>query len=283
MARARGDSAVYELEEKYPEPITLRKTGHGKSQWTFDLLHVLAVLNDARRDDEYTDPYSQKLIAKRHRYSVAWIAHETGICRQNLYAMLARLQENGLVEYVETVRRASIWDIAPKGVDILKVGIRKRLCRRNRFEDRYNAFLDEINGDDDYLGIMRVTARLNKQLKEIGWKPHLRYEVFRAVPLKFIRKILSRSKRMKSAFAYSFQCLLGRRIVDRNYCKNGKPMRYTVREKELRRLTGYLFSRRSIARDHTFLCRELENIADRIFLEHKKPGSALAWAFENWK
>lgn len=283
MPRTRRDSAACELDEKYPEPITVMKTGRGKSQWTLELIHVLATLYDNRPDSEYTDPYKQKLIAKRHRYSVAWIAHETGISRQNLYAMLARLQENGLVQWVETIRRASIWDISPKGVEVLKVGLRKRLCRRNYFDERYNAFRDEIKDDNDYLGIIRVARRINRELKEIGWKAFIRYEVLRAVPLKFIRKIMLSSMNKRSPFAYSFQCLLGRRIVDRNYCKPGKPMRYTVREKELRRLTGYIFSRRSIERDHTFLCRELENTADRIFHEHKKPGSALAWAFENWK
>lgn len=283
MSRARGDSAISKLEEQYPEPITIGKTGRDRTRWTFDLLYVLAVLNDGRRDEEYTDPYERELMAKGHRNGVAWIAHETGLYRQNLYSMLKRLQENGLVEYYQKVGHAVIWAITLKGTDVLQVGVRKRLCRRNRFEDRYNAFLDEIKGNEDYLGIMRVTARLNKELDDVGWKPHLRHEVFRAVPLKFIRKILLRSREMRSVFAYSFQCLLGRRILDRNYCKNGKPMRYTVREKERRRLTGYLFSRRSIARDHTFLCRELENVAERIFLEHKKPGAALAWAFENWK
>lgn len=257
------------------EPFPIRPPWSQKSRWTWSLLHVMACLKRHEQDffEENSRIGSSGPIEPGVFGLVSGIIQETGISRSRAQMILSRMEGNGLAIRRGKKGRAVLWGLTDKGDEILKIGMSKRLSRRNNFDHKY--WECSLKGSEDYTGILRAVKKFDAELKKMNWQHHLRYEVFRAVPLHAIEWCLARvTYHARNAFAYTYGCLLGGKKHEVMRLGNGKRIRIGCREKEWRRVDAFLNAKLNR------FAYDIRKVVFDVMLANPKPGSALRYAFD---
>jgi len=287
-----------EDELKFNEPFPDREPGKERdnSRWTINLLSTMAGLRkledlffeEAARL-EPGEPVPKKEYTKDNpaQGTIKWLTGiVTWISRASINTALIRLERNGLVERTGKEGRAFLWRMTDKGEKAFQYGMKKRFSRRQDFSNSEMVdmgrdpvvFLKEVSHLNLVLKADYTQAKEKQGKSGLGWKPHLRYEVFRSVPLYYIRWAVARAyklmnmRMLKNFFAYTYACLLGGKTGEMEKGKFGRPVRSDRRVKEHRRVLGWL-------KQHGY-----PNYYDDKYiyaLEHNpKAGDAVKWVIE---
>lgn len=171
------------------------------------------------------------ILANDGDLTVPRVVRRTRFHRSRVSTILNMLARHAFVCRTGLKRRAApFWTITDKGREALELGLKKRLSRRQSLSV----------GEAPV--ILDVASRLDDVLRGWGWQPHLRWEVFRKVPLEEIVRVVDRVDfaplDIKNAFAYSYACLLGGSRGFRADSGKTRPTRWSTRDRERRRVEG---------------------------------------------